>query len=111
MQTFLQMPPKKRKQWLAKNMKKPILAVRAKEMGLQRASKHFDVPKSTLKDKVNSGDEDIDKLVSTKLGRKPALNLELEEELVKYCLEMESRFYGLTAKDIKRMAFHLAEKN
>ena len=31
--------------------------------------------------------------------------------LEQYCLDMETRFYGLTAKDVKKMAFHLAEKN
>lgn len=105
------MPPKKRKQWSTESMKRAILTVRAKEMGLLRASKHFSVPKSTLKDKVNSAEEDVNKLVSIKLGRKPTLDIELEEALVTYCLEMESRFYGLTAKDVKRMAFQLAEKN
>lgn len=105
------MPPKKRKQWTEENMKRAIMAVRNKNMGLGRASIYFEVPKSTLKDKVNSGDNDLNKLVSTKLGRKPVLDSELEQSLVKYCLDMEARFYGLTAKDVKKMAFHLAEKN
>lgn len=62
------------------------MAVRAHtKMGLQRAYKHFNVPKSTLKEKVNSDLDDTDKLVSTKLDRKPTLKLELEEVFVKYC--------------------------
>ncbi|KAJ4450503.1 hypothetical protein ANN_01930 [Periplaneta americana] len=66
---------------------------------------------STLKDKVNSKEEDVDKLVSTKLGRKPVLPFELEDSLVSYCLEMEKRFFGLSAKDVKTMAFQLASLN
>lgn len=105
------MAPTKRKQWSSENMKRAIVAVRSKEMGLLRASKIYEVPKSTLKDKVNSGEADINKLISVKLGRKPILGGDIESALVKYCLEMECRFYGLTAKDIKRMAFQLAERN
>ncbi|KAJ8882174.1 hypothetical protein PR048_018662 [Dryococelus australis] len=62
--------------------------------------------------KINSREEDVDKLVSTKLGRKSTLGDEIEDALVKYCLEMEAKFFfGLTAKDIKMMEFQLAEKN
>ncbi|CAH1995719.1 unnamed protein product [Acanthoscelides obtectus] len=73
-------------------MKRAILAVRGKEMGLLRASNHFGVPKSTLKDKVNSKVKVIDKLVGCKLGRKPILGDKLENILISYCLEMEKRF-------------------
>lgn len=57
-----------------------------------------------MKEKVYSGNKDIDKLVDTKLGRKLIFQLELEQ-LVKYFVEMKSQFYRLTAKDIKRIAF------
>nr|CAI5859600.1 unnamed protein product [Callosobruchus analis] len=92
-------------------MRRAILAVRAKEMGLKRASNHFGVPKSTLKDKVNNKVKDIDQLVHSRLGRKPVLGDELENILISYCLEMEKRFYGLRTKDVKKMAFLLAERN
>jgi hypothetical protein len=35
----------------------------------------------------------------------------LEEELVSYCLMMEGKFFGLTTRSIKTMAFELAIKN
>ncbi|XP_046677400.1 MFS-type transporter clz9-like [Homalodisca vitripennis] len=35
----------------------------------------------------------------------------MEDEVVEYCLKMERSFYGLTAKNIKRMAFQLAIRN
>ncbi|KAJ8873330.1 hypothetical protein PR048_026964 [Dryococelus australis] len=41
-------------------------------------------------------------------GRKPVLPLELEQLLVRYCMEMEARYFSLTAADLKRMAFELA---
>jgi hypothetical protein len=45
------------------------------------------------------------------MGRKPALPAQIENELVNYCLLMERNVFGLTTKDIKRMAFQLAIRN
>ena len=70
-----------------------IKAVRCKEMGLKTASRVFEVPRSTLKDKVNSKETDIEKLINTRLGRKPVLPSNVEEELVSYCLMTEKRFF------------------
>lgn len=81
---------------MPRNMRRAIIAVRNKEVGLGRASKTFEVPKSTLKDKVNSGEANLNKLVKTKLGRKSVLDNDLEQSLVKYCLDTEARFYGLS---------------
>lgn len=92
-------------------MRPAIIAVRKHVMGLQQASNNFNVPKSTLKDKVNSNEEDLDKLVRSKLGRESALPDELETALVSYCADKEERFYGLTTKYIKRTIFQLACKS
>ncbi|KAJ4438269.1 hypothetical protein ANN_14208 [Periplaneta americana] len=82
------MNPKCRKLWKEAVMKAAIISVRNKVMGLQRVSNTFNVPKYTLKDKVNNKGG-VYKLVSTKLGIKPVLPFELEDSLVSYCLEME----------------------
>ena len=39
------------------------------------------MPRSTIKDKVNSKETDIEKLINTRFGRKPLLSYNLEEEL------------------------------
>jgi hypothetical protein len=80
-------------------------------MGLKKTSKVFGVPRLTLKNEVNSKETDIEKLINTRLGRKPVLPYNLEEELVSYCLMMERKCCGLTTRSIKRMAFELAIKN
>jgi hypothetical protein len=105
------MDRKKRKTWDKMKMANAIKAVRCKEMGLKTASRVFEVPRSTLKDKVNSKETDIEKLINTRLGRKPVLPSNVEEELVSYCLMMEKSFFGLTTRDMKRMAFELAIRN
>jgi ribosomal protein L13E len=72
--------------WDKMKMANAIRAVRSKEMELKRASRVFEVPRSTLKDKVNNKETDVETLINTRLGRKPVLPYSLEEELVSYCL-------------------------
>ncbi|KAK9719307.1 CENP-B N-terminal DNA-binding domain [Popillia japonica] len=102
---------KKHKTWNPDQMKLAIRAVREKEMGYLKALKVFDVPKSTLKDYVKQFDKTPEQLVAAPIGRRPVLSLEMEEDLVSYCLEMDKRFYGLGTVDIKRLAYEIAFKN
>ena len=62
-------------------MANSIKAVRSEEMGLKKTSNVFEVLSSTFKDKVNNKKTDIEKLISTRLGRKPVLPYNLEEKL------------------------------
>lgn len=102
---------KKRRTWDQDAMIQAIAAVKNKKMGFLKASKHFQVPRSTLENYVNHKSKDVEQLLSTKLGRKPALGAEIENELVEYCKIMDQRFYGLTIRDIRQVAFQLAVKN
>lgn len=101
----------KRKQWNEADMVKAIRAVREKTMGTLKASKTFNVPRSTLQDLSKRNEVSPSKVVSTKIGRKPILGQELENQLVTYLLHMEEKFYGFTLGDLRRMAFQLASKN
>ncbi|KAJ4449784.1 hypothetical protein ANN_01188 [Periplaneta americana] len=65
-----------------------------------------------LKDYVKKRrDLTAEELLNRKIGRKPVLPEVLENELVNYCMSMENNFYGLTVKDLRRMAFQLAIRN
>lgn len=107
------MPKKgvKEKQYSSSDMEEAIKKVRAGEMGLLWASKVYSVPRSTLQRMARKIDKPVDVVVTTKLGRHPILNEAIEKDLVKYLLEMESRFFGLTRNDVRSMAFQLALKN
>jgi len=88
-----------------------VTAVRKKEMmGYKRASKVFAVLRSTLKDYVKRSSSSDSKEIH-KIGRPTVLTSKLEELLVQYCLQMERNFYGLTSKDLTRMAYQLAIRN
>lgn len=101
----------RRKTWDKQAMISGIVAVREKSMGLKKAAKHFSVPKTTLQRFVNQTEFSAEELVEKKLGRKPVLSDYLEKQLVQYLLLMESKYHGLTRRDVKVMAFQLAERN
>lgn len=104
------MPPK-RKQWDPDQMKAAINAVKNKEMGSYKASRVFCVPQTTLERYVSNSDKESNELITTKLGRKSTMAVDIEMDLADYCLQMEQRFFGLSQKDVRRLAFQLALKN
>ena len=101
---------KKRKLWDQNDMAAAITAIRDKTMGLKKASKTFNVPRPTLQ-RLSRLDASPGKAAATKLGRKPIIDVKLEKELVEYLVVMESKFYGLTRQDVRRIAFELCERN
>lgn len=88
-----------------------VNAVRNGKMGYKLAATQFGVPRRTLHRYVNMKESDPEELVGTSLGRKPALGSELESELVRHCIDVDSHSSGLRGSDIKRMAYQLALRN
>lgn len=70
----------------------------------------FEIPRSTLKNKVNSKGTDTGRLINTRFGRKPVLPYNPEEELVSFCQMVDREFFWLVTRTIKQMAFELAIK-
>ena len=92
-------------------MANAMKAVRSEKMGLKKkTSKEYEVPSSTLKDKANSKQTDTEKLINKRLDRKAVLPNNLEEELVSYCILVDSKFFGPTTSSFKLMTFELAIK-
>ena len=89
-------------------MSKAIGAVRAGEHGLREASRFYNVPISTLKRHLDGGNEIAVGHHKTE-GRPPVLPVWIEHELVKYILEMEQGFFGLTRHDARKLAYQIAE--
>lgn len=101
----------KRKNWNEAMMVEAIKMVRGKKMGYLKAARHFKVPRTTLFRLCQKNEQSPDEAAATKLGRKPVLGVHLESLLVEYILTMESKFYGLTRADVRRMAYMLAKRN
>jgi hypothetical protein len=97
-------------------MEKAVDAVLEGKMGYMLAAKTFSVPQTTLERKVKGARENSATSLSTSmkvsLGPKhPVFTKEEENELCRYILDMETRLYGLTTKDLKALAYNLAVKN
>ena len=105
------MAPGCRKCWSEDSVRRAVEAVRNKEMEFLKASKLFNVPRSTLEKYVDNKTKDLDTTLKRKIGRKCALGDELENELASYCKVMDERFFGLQVKDIRVLAYQLALKN
>jgi hypothetical protein len=88
-----------------------VSAVRNTGMGRNKAQKIFNVPKTSLRRYVNMKLKNPEKAVQTKSGRKPAFSAEMEKDFVVYLLFMETRLFGLTRQNIRRLAFQLAIRN
>lgn len=101
----------KRKQYKEEDMARAIKAVKEKTMGYLKASKSYKVPRTTLFRLSQINMVPPEKAAATTLGRKCVLGSELEKQLVEYVLKMESKFYGLTMIDLRRMAYQLAIRN
>ncbi|KAK9703811.1 CENP-B N-terminal DNA-binding domain [Popillia japonica] len=88
-------------------MMRAVKAVRNREMGYKNAAKYLEVPKGTLERYVKNFEKTAESLVNVRMGRKPinvrmgrkpTLPQHLEDLLVKYCVEMDSRFYGVNVR-------------
>lgn len=102
--------PKKRKAWNKEEMISAILAVRQGVMGYMKSARTHNVPQTTLERyvKMEGSPEDI---VNSHLGRKIVFSEEMESMLASHCLEMERRFFGITQKDVRRLAYSLCKAN
>ncbi|XP_063220279.1 uncharacterized protein LOC134529776 [Bacillus rossius redtenbacheri] len=92
-------------------MEEAIIAVRECKMGTLKASKIFNVPRTTLQTLSKKIDVEPAQAAQVKLGRKTLLWEELELEIVDYLLDMEKYFFGCTLKDLRRLASELAIRN
>ena len=98
-------------------MKEAILALKTNKMGLRKAARTFDVPKDSLRrrlqklEKSNTGDN-TDIIPKQLLGRfGNVLPESQEEELKKYVTDMDIAFCGLTIMDIRVLVFEYCKRN
>lgn len=98
------------RQWNKEMMKKAVLCCRNGLMGFEKASKMYNVPKTTLVRYVRSTKHPSE-VVETKMGRSTILPPQLEKALADHCIEMERRYFGLTRTDVRTLAYYLCKIN
>jgi hypothetical protein len=82
-----------------------ILVVRNGEVGLKTAAKLHNVPKSTLQRYVNDTFLNRKEAVATALGHKTLFSRDVEDSLFKYFIDMDARYLGLCAVDVRPLAY------
>ena len=91
-------------------MSQAMSAYRNGDMGLNASAKAYGVPKATLKRHLDGSNKHANGEIK-KLGRQQVLPLHVEEELVKHLVAMENMFFGVTRKELMKLAYEVAEKN
>ena len=87
-------------------MNRAVAAVRNNE-SVRGAAEKFGIPRATLQRHLKNTVQR-----PGKLGRfRPVFDSVFEEQLTEHCLKMQKRFYGLSIKQCRKLAFDLAEKN
>ena len=72
-------------------------------IGFNEVHRQFKIPKPTLRRHF----KDLNKTV--KFGRPKDLTEKMEKELVKHVLNLESSFFGITATELRKLAYQFAE--
>lgn len=91
-------------------MERALNAVRNREMGWLRASKTFNVPTATLRRRALNKNRIATNTKKYLGSLESVLNEEAEAAIVKHILDLESRFFGLTTTDVRKLAYEVAEK-
>lgn len=100
-----------RQSWNARDMELAVEAVQSGRMGWLKASKSFNVPHTTLRRRVQGKNKRV-KGIQKGLGRyDTTFTAEQEQEIVDYLKMIETRMYGLTTTELRKLAFNFAEKN
>ncbi|CAM1303339.1 Uncharacterised protein r2_g1322 [Pycnogonum litorale] len=97
--------------WTEVSMKEAITKLRQKEMSFNEASDTYGIPKTTLFRRMKK-DGEVTVVSKKGLGRfKPVFSEKQEKDLYDYISFMESRLFGLTIKDIQKLAYEFAVRN
>lgn len=104
-----QMPKerKKRKQYDERDMEKAIKLVKENKAGFLKAANMCNVPRTTLHRLCQAESPSA----ATVLGHKPVFTAEQEKMLSSYLLDLEKNFFGMTSRDLRRLAYQLAKSN
>ena len=90
--------PKKLRQWNDDAMKRTLEAVAEGKMGVNRAALEFNVPRTTLKDRISGR-----VIHGSNMGPKTYLTHEEEKELVDFLVNCAKMGYAKTRQDVLKI--------
>jgi len=101
--------PRLRGKWTLRDLQQAVNAVVQYNMSKKKASCVYGVPRGTLQRHIKKVGLGLG--VERKFGRRCILSAEQEENLVTRLLDIESRLYGLTTEDVRRIVYKFCEHN
>lgn len=90
--------------WSKEDMEEAIRKYNNGDLKFNEVCRVFKIPKPTFRRHLKGLN------TRKRIGRPSDLTEEMEAELVRHVLLLESRFFGLTITDLRRLAYQLAEK-
>ena len=91
--------------WSEEVMLKAVSAVQSNEMLLSTAARTFDVPRNSLRRRVNSVSQ------IPKFGQKTTFSRDIEIQLVQFLLQLDEIGFGLTVKELRCLVYRFAVVN
>lgn len=96
--------------WSKTDLELALTAYRNGGKGLNQCSRDYNISKSTLLRHIRNTNK-IAKDTTKSMGRNPTFDKEIENLLCERIVQFSDCFFGLTPRDIRKLAFDLAEKN
>lgn len=100
-----------RQSWNETSMQSALHDIAKGKMGILKASKIYGLPITTLRRRARNKNKFATGSKKCLGGHRSTFSIELESELQKYLITMETMFFGLTRKDLQCLAYQLAEQN
>ena len=96
--------------WKKEDMKRAIHSIQNQICTITKAAKEYKVPKTTLIRHFH-GELKAKRPGELSLSRAPTIGSQNEKELVEYIKGMESKLFGLTRTDVRKLAYEFAVRN
>lgn len=101
-----------RKSWPAARMEAAVRSVTEKGSSVKRAAEEHKAPRKTLAKYLKLNENTPGASLEMSLGcYEHVFNARQEEELVNHILDLEKRCYGIGPRDVRSLAFELAERS
>lgn len=96
--------------WSEQDMEMPLRAYTSMEKELSQCSRDYNISKSALLRHIRNVNKST-KGKKPSLGRTATFDSKIEALLSKYILDFSNRLFGLTSRDVRKLAYDLADKN
>lgn len=94
-------------QWTQDHLQMAVAAYRNGDYGLNECTRVYGIPKATIR--RHAMEKNLYANNTKALGRTATFSVEMEKVLADHILMLEECFFGLTIKDVRQLAFDLAE--